>query len=1145
MKHFLKKALGFSRPDQSTIRGDLARLDKLKPGLGKAAADYVLTGEGGTVLSSLAQVNAGKELAVCQRYTRHDDKIAPARRILFLDLNPFDAALVARYAEVLVIAVGGVPDNAAGSKKSPDALRVLMGEAFNGSIQDSNRWPQRPRKSPPKGLTPDRLEAVAVACGGGLADMFEILFWDATNYGAVTGENYRQTVDLKPLVTSNLDAFFAGADRLTAPGREVLLGWLDKQGLVREARFFDWVIDQVGASSKGVREAALNLMRDVEPGVLMDAAEPRLAKGTVAMREGMVRLLGGLEAERAREMLEAHRETEKTARIVAAIDNAMTAAGAPVGGDEAAFEEDDLTGYTAIDGTRIDIPARRPIPTGTRIVPSKDDIKALKDLIDAENKRVEAHNREIKGQKYAFKMQKVDAGMAANAAALFEGKAVPQGKRRMVIHFLSTKAKTWTDAMMARMPEDQRLRTALQGEDSISRLLNPWWQNSFTTEVQRYIADPEADLREVEDMAVDIGMEVTFGGYRNRKTRKFGKGDLLRDLIPEESYAVTEHEVVAESALWPYLAENFEVLDEALGLRKVGDVKLNRVAAIRYLTVMPKAPRRYFGPLLEAATGTGKMGRAEARELLGDAAEVDARLIALLDDTRQAVRAGAAEWMAERGQTGGVKALKARLKKEKSEIARAAMLSALKDLGEPLDAYVGPAALLKEAEAGLKKAKLDKLSFVPFDHLPAAKYVSGKAVPPEVLKWWIALAFKLKQPGGNGLFEIYLDQLAPDDAAAFSQFVFDAWVTFDTERPPESEANAHAEKHVDGNLKWAVKWDKTATRESVFAGLKREFMSQYLNSGAASKGLIGLTTRMRPDIAAARVSHFLKNHGKRTSQSSAMLEMLAAKGDPVSLQVVISAATRLKQKGVQAFAGELVQKVADENDWTMDELADRTIPTAGLDDAGVLELPCGVEEKVYSAVLTEDLTFALRNPSGDPIKGLPSGDDEATKAAKKQLSTSRKELKQVVAMQRARLYEGLCSERIWEVEAWTRDFRDHPVMRKLTERLVWLGLDKGRQVVAAFRPTAEGDYVDLEDGDVDPGDFAFVRAGPWRGDAARSCRRMVEASEGLRGPCPFPAVRPRVAGRDREDAGRDHDRGSQGLGHGHVHGARRGGQGGL
>ena len=42
------------------------------------------------------------------------------------------------------------------------------------------------------------------------------------------------------------------------------------------------------------------------------------------MREGMVRLLAGLEAPQAHAMLEAHKETEKTARILSAIDNALT-----------------------------------------------------------------------------------------------------------------------------------------------------------------------------------------------------------------------------------------------------------------------------------------------------------------------------------------------------------------------------------------------------------------------------------------------------------------------------------------------------------------------------------------------------------------------------------------------------------------------------------------------------------------------------------------------------------------------------------------------------------------------------------------------------------------------------------------------------
>ena len=113
-------------------------------------------------------------------------------------------------------------------------------------------------------------------------------------------------------------------------------------------------------------------------------------------------------------------------------------------------------------------------------------------------------------------------------------------------------------------------------------------------------------MRELEALAIDLGLEVLFGGYRNRETRKVVKGDLLRDLIPEETYAVVDAETFAPQVLWPYLAENLDVLDEALGLRKADDVKLNRVAAIKYLT----AAAPHATPLFRRAAGR-RHGRDE------------------------------------------------------------------------------------------------------------------------------------------------------------------------------------------------------------------------------------------------------------------------------------------------------------------------------------------------------------------------------------------------------------------------------------------------------------------------------------------------------------------------------------------------------
>ena len=80
---------------------------------------------------------------------------------------------------------------------------------------------------------------------------------------------------------------------------------------------------------------------------------------------------------------------------------------------------------------------------------------------------------------------------------------------------------------------------------------------------------------------------------------------------------------------------------------------------------------RCFGPLLEIATGEKKTDKAEARALLMDVPEVTDRLIALLDDSRQAIRAGAAEWIGQRGDAPAIPALKKRLKKEEKQRKKA------------------------------------------------------------------------------------------------------------------------------------------------------------------------------------------------------------------------------------------------------------------------------------------------------------------------------------------------------------------------------------------------------------------------------------------------------------------------------------------
>jgi len=271
------------------------------------------------------------------------------------------------------------------------------------------------------------------------------------------------------------------------------------------------------------------------------------------------------------------------------------------------------------------------------------------------------------------------------------------------------------------------------------------------------------------------------------------------------------------------------------------------------------------------------------------------------------------------------------------------------------------------------------------------------------------------------------------------------------------------------------RWAKDYTEERAFADLRREFLGRYLNSGAETKGVLALAVRAPSALAADRARAYLKNHGSRTSQAQALLELLTGIGDPVALQVVIAAATRLKQKGVQKFAGELIAKLAEARDWSFEELGDRTIPSAGFDDDGVLRLAFGEDGKQYEGRLTSDLGVVLRNPAGKEVSSLPSAADETSKASKRQLSTTKKALKQILEMQTARLYEALCAERRWAASDWLAHYHEHPIMRRLIERVVWLGLDEHGAIAASFRPTAEGDFTNQADEAVDVKSYAAVR----------------------------------------------------------------------
>jgi hypothetical protein len=474
---------------------------------------------------------------------------------------------------------------------------------------------------------------------------------------------------------------------------------------------------------------------------------------------------------------------------------------------------------------------------------------------------------------------------------------------------------------------------------------------------------------------------------------------------------------------------------------------------------------------------------------LRNAVGIEAAILVRLADPKKEVRAAAATWLGERGQASAAPALEKALKKEKSEEGRAAILTALSRLGADISEHLSERALKSEAVKGLEKTPGKSLDWFPFDTVPALKWSTGKKVDPTIVRWWIVLADKLKSPSGNALFDFYLDRLRPEDAERLGLFMLSTFVARDTIAPSQADAQAHAKAYADEQQRiwqqWSGRNPQLAAQhpfnyQQYFEYGRLAKLSQHLHSAAEHRGILGLASRAPGADAAALVRRYLKENGSKVSQARSLLAALSANPAPAAIQAVLAAANRLKQKSVQAYAGELVQAIAERRGWTPDELADRTIPTAGFDEAGELELPCG-PGRTFKAVYHGEGRIELINPAGKPAKALPDprGDDAAEKeevaASKKALSAARKEVKQVEKMQAERLYEAMCVERNWPVEVWRDNLKDHPIVGRLCRRLVWLGLDAEGQTIATFRPLDDGTLTGNDDEAVVIGKLAAVK----------------------------------------------------------------------
>jgi hypothetical protein len=918
----------------------------------------------------------------------------------------------------------------------------------------------------------------------------DLLVLEKSNTYYFRNHNIASKFNFKHGLVAERPAVMAMFSKYERPAQATIVQILKELDLVRD-EYFDFIYQQyLLSTSKAVREAAQNALLASPPEALAASAAKTLAEGNPTARAQAAQILPLVMGERARPLLEEHlaKETSKTVRKVIELG-----LGSAVVGDGAAqaartLSEDGAGGYLAADGTEVLAPPPAAVPGPA---PLPDSVVAgYRTLLD------KAYAAMVKNYEY----QKTRFENATAEQRKNWWKSGPPQPPAPADHGIAVR-------YCALLASDVPI-----SEEVLNNIGN---FNPFTPYNREAAASPPFSVPEMTLWHLCRARSIEM--FRNKNSNwlaanllngygaipaaihaRLTEGldlrsvsTLLRQVFEPRALAVeilnsNVSDELSGTLVWPYLAAHFDVLDQALGQAVAKDFRDPPIlTALGRLSLFPKLPSRYFNTVLSHALSSKKTINKPARALLLEIDGIEQRLLPFLSDSKQDVRAGVADMLGVIGAKSAIEPLKASLGKEKSEVVRAALLGALNRLQVDISSYVSPEILIKEAASGLKSKKIKDVEWFPLQTLPSLTWASGGTVPSDVPRWWIALAGKLAQAGGNALFSLWLDQLTPDSAEALGRHILGSFLRYDATHCSEEEANAHAKAHAqqryDQYQDYAKRWNnefyRSYTYEKAFADLRAAKLAIYLNNAQADRGILGLATRAEGTFAVQMIRTYMRDHYTRTAQVKALTEHLSGNPSSAALQMLLSIARRHRTNAVQVLAQALVERIADERGWTTDELADRTIPTAGLDERGMLDLEIGT--RLYQAKLDAEDVLTLYNPDGKVVKSLPQvsegPDKESASEAKKALSNAKKELKQVHEFQAKRLYEALCVGRRWQFAEWRRFLLEHPIVGRLVQRLVWLGVDAQGEIIGSFRPLEDQSLTDFGDNAVDPTSLAGVR----------------------------------------------------------------------
>lgn len=236
---------------------------------------------------------------------------------------------------------------------------------------------------------------------------------------------------------------------------------------------------------------------------------------------------------------------------------------------------------------------------------------------------------------------------------------------------------------------------------------------------------------------------------------------------------------------------------------------------------------------------------------------------------------------------------------------------------------------------------------------------------------------------------------------------------------------------------------KDAATADSLARFSWDLFSAWLAEGAPGKDGWALRAIgwLGDDECARQLTRLIRKWPGESAHQRAVtgLDVLADIGTDVALMNLNGIAEKLKFKGLQERAREKIAVLAEARDLTPEELADRLAPDLDLDERGGMDLDFGPRR--FRVGFDEFLKPWVKDETGKRLKDLPkpakSDDAELSATAVKTWAALKKDARAVASLQITRLENMLSTSRRVAPDVFWTFFASHPLIRHLTQRLVW------------------------------------------------------------------------------------------------------------